>query len=140
MKDFLQLIAQAKKIINLTRASILFNSLPPSNSDRPQNDQTPLPLHFPPVARPVLSIPCRSRVYLVGCCIQSSIGGRLRPRRILFFIFFAPSFDGQNDLTASSPIVITLRSLPPNHILTFRPTFGRLLRPPIQQSHRNPRP
>ena len=72
-------------------------------------------------------------MYLVGCCIQSSIGGRLRPRRILIFIFVTPSFDGRNDLTASSPIVIALRSLPPNHILTFRPTFGWLLRPPIQQ-------
>jgi hypothetical protein len=51
-------------------------------------------------------------VYLVGCCIQSSIGGRLRPRRILIFIFVTPSFDGRNDLTASSPIIIALRSLP----------------------------
>ena len=55
-------------------------------------------------------------------------------------MFVAPSFDGKNDVTASSPIVIALRSLPPNHILTRRPTFGWLLRPPIQQKPSKSKP
>ena len=55
-------------------------------------------------------------------------------------MFVAPSFDGQNDLTASSPIIIALRSLPPNHILTCRPTFGWLLHPSIQQKPSKSKP
>jgi len=35
-KDFIQFITQAKKIINLMRASILFNSLPLPNSPPPE--------------------------------------------------------------------------------------------------------
>jgi hypothetical protein len=65
------------------RAFFLFNSLPLPNSTARRTIKYHPPLHFPPVARPVLSIPHRSCVYLVGCCIQSSIGGRLRPRRRL---------------------------------------------------------
>jgi hypothetical protein len=33
----------------------------------------------------------------------------------------------------ASPIVIALRAVSQKYILSFRPTFGWLLRPPIQQ-------
>jgi hypothetical protein len=52
--------------------------------------------------------------------------------KFCFIYFFAPKFDGQNDATASSPIVIVLRAFPPNFIPLLRPTFGWLLCPPIQ--------
>jgi hypothetical protein len=53
------------------------------------------------------------------------------PRQIS--LFFCPKSDGQKDLMASSPIAIALRAVSPKFILTIRPLFGWLLRPPIQQ-------
>jgi hypothetical protein len=56
-----------------------------------------------------------------------------------FIYFFAPKFDGRNDATASSPIVIVLRAVPPNFIPLLRPTFGWLLCPPIQWKPSKPK-
>jgi hypothetical protein len=49
-----------------------------------------------------------------------------------FIFFLTPKFDGRNDTTASSPIVIVLHAVPPNYIPSLRPTFGSLLCSPIQ--------
>ena len=46
------------------------------------------PLRSPTVAHLLLSSPYRFRANLVGCCIHSLIGGRLKPQRILFYFFF----------------------------------------------------
>ena len=58
---------------------------PPSQLDRPQNNQILFPLHFLPVSRPVLSLPHLSLVNLLGCCVQLLIGGCLKPRQISFY-------------------------------------------------------
>ena len=65
--------------------------------------------------------------------MQSTIGGRLKTRRISQYSFFCPKSDGGKDATATSPIIFALRSASSKYILTMRPTFGWLLCPPIQQ-------
>ena len=45
------------------------------------------PLRSQTVPRPLLSLLHHSRVNLVDCCVLWSIGGRLKPRRILFYFF-----------------------------------------------------
>jgi hypothetical protein len=56
-----------------------------------------------------------------------------------FINFFAPKFEGQNNTTASSPIMIVLHAIPPNYIPLFRPTFGWLLCSPIQWKPSKPK-
>ncbi len=56
-----------------------------------------------------------------------------------FIYFFAPKFDGRNDATASSPIMIFLRAVLPNFIPLLRPTFGWLLCPSIQWKPSKPK-
>ena len=68
------------------------------------------------------------------------VGGRLKPWWIPLYLFFAPSFDGQKDAIAYSPIIITLHAISPNWILMIRLIFGRLLHPPIQRKPSNLRP
>jgi hypothetical protein len=61
------------------------------------------PLHSPTVARPLLSSSYCVRVNLVGCCMHSLIGGRLKPQRILFIYYFALKSDGQRCLSHIYP-------------------------------------
>ena len=72
-------------------------------------------------------------VNLVGYCMHSLIGGRLKPQRILFIYYFASKSDGRKDIMASSPIVIALRAASPIYTLPMRSVFGWLLRHPKQQ-------
>jgi hypothetical protein len=97
------------------KVSILFYFSPPSQLDRPQYDGFAFPLHSLTFSRSILSHCSRSSMYLVGCCIQLLIGGRLKPRWILFYFYFALQFDGRNDETAYSPIVIALWAVLPHH-------------------------
>ncbi len=46
-------------------------------------------MRSPPVLRPVQSLPHRARINLFGCCVQLSIGGRLKQRRISFYFFLS---------------------------------------------------
>ena len=71
-KDFIQIQKSAKKIINLFN----FSPLP---TRPPQNNRMQPPLHSPTFARPLLIIPHRYRVCLVGCHVVSLIGGPLKP-------------------------------------------------------------
>jgi hypothetical protein len=58
--------------------------IPPSTQlDCPHNDQDVLPLHSLPVARPVLSLPHCTHVFLVDCCM-CFIGWRLSKARMSF--------------------------------------------------------
>jgi hypothetical protein len=105
-------------------------SLPYSSKlDRPQNDHIQLPLRSPPVAFPSPAAPaCIWFVVVFNCQLAAA----LSHDKFCFIHYFAPKFDGQNDTTASSPIVIVLRAIPPNYIPSLRPTFDWLLCPPIQ--------
>jgi hypothetical protein len=60
------------------------------------------------------------------------LAAALSHEKFCFIYFLAPKFDGQNNTTASSPIVIVLHTIPPNYIPLLRPTFGWLLCPLIQ--------
>ena len=91
------------------------------------------PLRSPTVARPLLFVHHRARDNLVGCCVQLSIGGRLKQQRILIYSFFAPKSDGQKGVTAFSPIVSALRAASHKYTPTMRSTFGWLLRLAMQQ-------
>jgi hypothetical protein len=87
-KDFIQFCKLPKKKNNLIKASILFYYRLSPNLTALETIQ-----YRPPCAFrwfPVVSIPRRSRVYSVDCCVYLSIGGRLRPRRNLYFLFFGP--------------------------------------------------
>jgi hypothetical protein len=85
---------------------------PPPNSTGPQNDRMRPPLRSP-VVRPLLFVHHRARDNLVGCCLQLSIGGRLKQQRILIYSFFAPKPDGQKGVMAFSPIDFALRAASP---------------------------
>ncbi len=74
----------------LIKASIFFYSHLSPNLTALETIRYRPPCALSVVCRPVLSIPRRSRMYSVGCCVYLSIGGRLRPRRILFFLLFCP--------------------------------------------------
>ncbi len=76
------------------KSRLLFYKIysPPSQLNHPQNDQIPFPLCSSTVMCPLISPPHRSSVNLVGCCVQSSIGGRLKARQILFYLFFCAKF------------------------------------------------
>ena len=91
------------------------------------------PLRSPAVVRPLLFVHHRARDNLVGCCVQLSIGGRLKQQRILIYSFFAPKLDGQKGVTAFSPIVSALRAASHKYTPTMRPTFGWLLCLAMQQ-------
>ena len=93
----------------------------------------PPPLRSPTVVHPLPSLAHHFRISLVGCCVQSTNGGPLKPRRISLFHFYAPKSDGRKDATASSPIVIVVRAVSPEYNPTIRPLFGWLLRRPVQQ-------
>ncbi len=67
------------------------------------------------------------------------LAAALSHNKLCFIHFFAPKFDGQNDTTASSPIVIVLRTVPPNYIPLLRSTFGWLLCFPIQWKPSKPK-
>ena len=103
-KDIIQILKPAKKIINLMKASILLYFSPPSQLDCPQNDGFAFPPRSSISSRSILSTRSPTRVYLVGCCVQSSIGSRLKPRRNLVYLFFTPQFYGRNDATVASHI------------------------------------
>jgi hypothetical protein len=94
-KDFVQLIAQAKKIIKLMKASILLYFSPPSQLDRPQNDGFAFLQRSSTNARSIVSPLSCSGVNLVGCCVQSLIGGRLMPQLILFIVFLPPNWTAE---------------------------------------------
>ena len=105
-----------------------------------QNDRILFPLRSPPVPSPVKSLPHRARVNLFGCCVQLSIGGRLKPRRISFYLFLSNNSMAQ-----------TMRQQPPQSSSPCAPSpknisyhFGRLLVgccvPTPSRSHQNPRP
>ena len=123
-KDIIQILKPAREIIFLMKASILLYFSPPSQLDCPQNDRFAFPQRSLTTARSILSPLSFSGVNVVGCCVQSLIGGRLMPRLILFYLSFAPYLNGRNDVTASSPIVIALRAASPNYIPSLRLTFG----------------
>jgi hypothetical protein len=89
-KDIIQILKRAKKIINLMKASILLYFSPPSQLDCPQNDGFAISQRSSTTARSIESPLSCSGVNLVGCCVQSLIGGRLMPRLILFYLFFCP--------------------------------------------------
>ena len=92
------------------------------------------PLRSPTVVRPLLFVHHRARDNLVGCCVQLSIGGRLKQQRILIYSFFAPKSDGQKGVMAFSPIVFALRAASPEYYTpTIRPAFSWLLRLSMQQ-------
>jgi hypothetical protein len=52
-------------------------------------------------------------------------------RRILFYLFFAPYFDGRKDATTSSSIVIALCAISSHYIPLIWPFLGWLLPFPI---------
>jgi hypothetical protein len=107
-----------------------------SELDRPQNDQIQLPLRSPPVAYPSPAAPAFIWFVVV---FYRRLAAALSHDEFCFIYFFAPKFDGRNDTTASSPIVIVLRAIPPNYIPSLRPTFGWLLCPPIQWKPSKPK-
>jgi hypothetical protein len=75
------------KFLMLVNTTIFFKDfIPPAQLDRPQNDQIALPLRSPPVARPVLSLPRRARVFLVDCCV--CFIGRRSSNATMYFIFY----------------------------------------------------
>jgi hypothetical protein len=67
------------------------------------------------------------------------LAAALSHNEFCFIYFFAPKFDGRDDTTASSPIVIVLRVIPHNFIPSLRPTFGWLLCPLIQWKPSKPK-
>ena len=108
--------------------------LPIPDSNAPRTIECSPPLHSPTVAHPLLSSSYCVRVNLVGCCMHSLIGGRLKQRQIsLHLYFFASKSDGRKEFMASSPIVIALRAASPIYTLPMRSVFGWLLRHPKQQ-------
>ena len=48
------------------------------------------PLNSLTVARPLLSFPHCVCINLVGCCVQFSIGGRLKQQQIMVCVYFLP--------------------------------------------------
>ena len=60
MKDFIQILKPAKKMINLMAASIFYYSLPHPNSTAPRTIEYRPPLHLSAVAHPLISLPRRS--------------------------------------------------------------------------------
>ena len=100
-----------------------------SELDLPQNDQIQLPLRSPPVAYPSAAAPACIWFVVV---FNRRLAAAVSHDEFCFISFFAPKFDGRNDTTASSPIVIVLHAIPPNYIPLLRLTFGWLLCPPIQ--------
>ena len=84
-KDIIQILKLAKKRINLMKASILLYFSPPSQLDCHQNDGFAIPQRSSTTSRSIESPLSFSSVNLVGCCVQSLIGGRLMPRLILFY-------------------------------------------------------
>ena len=86
-KDFIQIIQPAKKIIHLMKASNLLYFSPPSQLDCPQNDGFAFSQRSSTTARSIVSPLSCSGVNLVGCCVQSLIGGRLMPFNFVLFIF-----------------------------------------------------
>ena len=78
------------------------------------------PLRFPTVARPLLSLLHHSRVNLVDCCVLWSIGGRLKPRRILFYFFFCLKIRWPKRLDG----VLPYRLRPARRLSHIHPTDG----------------
>ncbi len=74
-----------KSFIYMTQQIILFFYLF-FDLQRPQNNGIALPPHVLLVTPPLHCPLRRGHLFLVGCCVYSSYGGRLRPCRI--FIFF----------------------------------------------------
>jgi hypothetical protein len=72
------------------KASILLYFSPTSQLDCPQNDGFAFPQRSLTTARSIVYPFSFSGVNVVGCCVQLLIGGRLMPRLILFYLFFAP--------------------------------------------------
>jgi hypothetical protein len=57
-----------------------------------------------------------------------------KSRRISINSFFLPRYiDGQKAATAFPPMVVALRAISPNYSQSLWPTFGWLLRFPIQR-------
>jgi hypothetical protein len=87
--------------------------------------------HIPP--------PPRLRVFGFVVVFNRRLAAALSHDEFCFIYFFAPEFDGRNNTTASSPIVIVLRAVPPSYIPSLRSTFGWLLCPPIQWKPTKPK-
>jgi len=59
-------------------------------------------------------------VFLVGCCVKSSFGGRLRPRSVLFSLIFCRLNSRLKRRESASPHV-----LPRSHLVTQTPPYNR---------------
>jgi hypothetical protein len=125
-KDFIRILQMVKKIINFIKASI--------------NDRMPPPLRSPTVLRPLPSLAHHFRVNLVGCCVQSTIGGRLKPRRILLYSFFARN--PMAEKMQRQPPLLSSPCAPPLPNISQRccQLLVGCCIPPPSRSHRNSSP
>ena len=73
----------------------------------------------------------RARVNLVGCCVQSSIGGCLKPRRILLYLFFWPEFRWPKRLDS----VLPYRHRPAHHLSIIYPSVTAAFQLVVVSSH-----
>ncbi len=88
-----------------------------------------------------IPLPCRTWIYLVCCCVQSLIGGHLKPRQILLYLIFCPQIQRPKWYIS----VLHHRDCPACHPPpTISHCIGRLLVgccvPPSSGSHQNLRP
>jgi hypothetical protein len=126
-------------------ASILFYFYLLPTQSSPKQFSRPSPACSPTLGHRLHSLLHRARVLLVGCCVISSSGGHLRPRRILSSIFFLVQFAARNKETTpphtfqSAPAVSPLQC--PSHrrcqLLVgccVPPSNGGHLRPRVRPS------
>ncbi len=87
LKGFICFLNQSRKnlISELIHFILVFYYAPTWS---PQNWLNPAPLTSPPGCVSCTIPLCHACVILVGCCVNLTSGGRLRPWHILFYLFF----------------------------------------------------
>ncbi len=99
MKDFIQRLKRATKIIFLIKASILYYSLNPPNSTAPRTIKYCPPLHPPAVALPLISLASRFCLWY-GWLLCFMVDRR---RQILIYLFFPPIHRWPKSCNSFSP-------------------------------------
>ena len=105
----------------------------PSILDHPQSDQISPPCiprwsHFLSYPYPVAYASD-----MVGCCVLWSIGGCLNHDKFRFILFLPLIYQWPKSFTAFPPLIVALCAISPNYSQSLWPTFGWLLRFPIQR-------
>ena len=90
------------------------------------------PLRSPTVALCILSLPRRARVFWFVVAYFQLVGSLLRPRRVLFLIFFLLQFDARFQETTPPHTFLPGRLSSPTPPLTLKPTSFWLLCPPFK--------